>query len=252
MLGRGAGAVVLALGSRRKLAATLVIVAGVAAGIAFMPEKWSDRASTIQTYEQDESAAGRLVLWGISLKLALDRPLVGSGFMGPYTREVVDRVDPEGPARAVHSIWFELLGEHGVPTFVVWVGLTLAGAYYAARLRRLTRDRPDLAWAGDLGRMAQASIAAYLVAGSFLSLSYWDFYWTLLVVVGASHALVARAAVHTGHERARVGGIRSTGVPQDLALGWRGRAARLSVGGAAGGGAPWHSGLGAGDPGLGR
>lgn len=97
------------------------------------------------------------------------------------------------PARAVHSIWFELLAEHGFPTFFAWVGLTLAGLAYALRLPRLVRGRPELAWAGDLGSMVQVCIVAYAVGGSFLSLSYWDYYWTILAVVAAAHALVLRS-----------------------------------------------------------
>jgi len=209
LLGLAAATVVMWLRSRRKLASGLVLGACVAGAIAFMPEHWTARMHTISTYEEDQSASDRLVLWDISFRLALDRPLVGSGFTGPYTREVVDRVAPGGPARAVHSIWFELLGEQGFPTFVIWVGLTVAGFIYTLRLTRLPRDRPDLAWARELGQMAQVSIIAYLVSGTFLSLSYWDFYWTLLVVLGGAHALAAGAVQ-----------IRQTAGPAEGA-GWR-------------------------------
>jgi len=180
------------LRSRQKLLGGIVLAGALAGSIAFMPAEWVERMNTINTYQEDASATTRLRLWEISLDLALDRPLVGSGFAGPYTREVVDRVAPGGPARAVHSIWFELLGEHGFVTFAVWLGLTLAGFYYGLRLPRLTRDRPDLAWAGELGRMGQISIVAYVVGGTFLSLSYWDYYWTITVVLGATHSLVIR------------------------------------------------------------
>jgi len=193
LLGLTAATLVLWLRSRRKLTSGIVLAACVAGAIAFMPERWTQRMETLNTYEADSSATDRLVMWSTALKLALDRPLVGSGFAGPYTRAVVDRVDEYSPARAVHSIWFEVIGEHGFPTFAVWLGLTVAGVFYSVRLLRLTRGRPDLAWAQDLGRMAQVSIVAYLVSGTFLSLSYWDYYWTLLVVLGATYALAARA-----------------------------------------------------------
>jgi probable O-glycosylation ligase (exosortase A-associated) len=195
LLGLAAATAVLWWRSRRKLVTGVVLAACLAGAIGFMPAQWTERMESIGTYEADASASERLLLWEISLKLALDRPLTGSGFTGPYTREVVDRVALNGPARAVHSIWFELLGEHGFPTFVVWVLLTIAGAVTAMRLVRLTRGRPELAWAHDLGRMAQVSIVAYLVSGTFLSLSYWDFYWTLLVVIAATYA-VARRELH--------------------------------------------------------
>jgi probable O-glycosylation ligase (exosortase A-associated) len=193
LLGLFASALIMWWRSTRKVVGGVLIAAALAGAIAFMPGQWAQRMESISTYQADESASERLVLWGISLRLALDRPLVGSGFAGPYTRSVVDTVAPGGPARAVHSIWFELLGEHGLVAFGLWVLLNIAGLFTAYRLTRLTRGMPELTWAYDLGRMAQVSIVAYLVSGTFLSLSYWDFYWTLLVVVGAAHALALQA-----------------------------------------------------------
>ncbi|RKK01470.1 putative O-glycosylation ligase, exosortase A system-associated [Pseudoroseomonas wenyumeiae] len=209
------------LRSKRKVVSAIVMTACLAGAIAFMPGQWGERMESIGSYKQDESASERLTLWGISLDLALQRPLVGSGFTGPYTRSVVDTVAPDGPARAVHSIWFELLGEHGFPTFMIWTGLSLTGLFYAIRLARMTRQRPDLAWAHDLGRMAQVSIMAYMVSGSFLSLSYWDFYWTLLVVIAAAYALAKRA----------LAGETLPGTTSEAmaAAGWRNRAAIPAV-----------------------
>jgi probable O-glycosylation ligase (exosortase A-associated) len=192
LLGLLAVSFMMWLRSKQKVVSAVVMVAGLAGAIAFMPGDWGGRMESIGSYQQDESASERLVLWQISAKLAAARPLVGSGFTGPYNRAVVDTVAPGGPARAVHSIWFELLGEQGFPTFFVWVGLTVAGMFSAIRLARITRDREDLRWAHDLGRMGQVSIVAYLVSGTFLSLSYWDYYWTLLVVIGSALVIAKR------------------------------------------------------------
>ena len=192
LLGLLAVSFMMWLRSKQKVVSAVVMVAGLAGAIAFMPGDWGGRMESIGSYQQDESASERIVLWQISAKLAAARPLVGSGFTGPYNRTVVDTVAPGGPARAVHSIWFELLGEHGFPTFFVWVGLTVAGMFSAIRLARITRDREDLRWAHDLGRMGQVSIVAYLVSGTFLSLSYWDYYWTLLVVIGSALVIAKR------------------------------------------------------------
>lgn len=195
LLGLGAVLFVLWLMSARKVLLGTGLALCLTGVVAFMPGGWSERMGGISSYQSDDSASERLVLWGISWRLALDRPLVGSGFTGPYTRAVVDRVAPGGPARAVHSIWFELLGEHGFPTFLIWAALSGVGVVQSWGLMRLARGRAELAWAGDLGRMGLVAIAAYLVSGSFLSLSYWDFYWTLLVVLAGAQALALRARI---------------------------------------------------------
>jgi probable O-glycosylation ligase (exosortase A-associated) len=192
LIGLAATTVFMWLRSDRKLLGGIVLGISLATATAFMPDRWVDRMNTIQNFDEDRSASDRIIMWTTGLQLALDRPLVGSGFAGPYTRAVVDRVNPESPARAVHSIWFETLGEHGFPTFFVWLSLNLAGAWYAWRLTKLGRDRPDLRWARDLGRMSLVSMVAYATSGTFLTLCYWDYFWTLLVVAGAAHALVLR------------------------------------------------------------
>ncbi|MDO9498829.1 putative O-glycosylation ligase, exosortase A system-associated [Falsiroseomonas sp.] len=193
LLGIAAVIVVMWLRSRHKLLGGIIMAAVLAVAINFMPAQWTDRMNTIGTYEEDQSATTRLKLWEVSFRLALDRPLVGSGFRGPYTQSAVDTVMPGGPARAVHSIWFEVMGEHGFIGFALWLGLTLAGAWYAWRLIRLARLHPQLAWAGDLGRMLQVSIVAYSAAGTFLSLAYWDYYWTLMVIAPAALAIARRS-----------------------------------------------------------
>jgi probable O-glycosylation ligase (exosortase A-associated) len=165
----------------------------VSAAIAFMPASWTERMSSIETFSEDASAMGRVRIWGAGLAIALDRPLTGGGVRAVYQQPIVDRYAPGVTARADHSIWFETLSEHGFPTFAVWLGIIIAGAYYSMRVTALARDRPDLRWAYDLARMLQVSMVAYASGGTFLSLAYWDYFWTLMVVMAASHALVLQA-----------------------------------------------------------
>lgn len=193
LLGLVAVVIVMWLRSRHRLIGGGIMALSVAAAVTFMPPQWIARMNTINTYGEDASATTRLKLWEVSFLLAVDRPLVGSGFRGPYTRDAVDSVMPGGPARAVHSIWFEVLGEHGFPGFFAWLGLIVAGFWYSWKLLWLTKGRPQLAWAAHLARMVQVSIVAYCVSGTFLSLGYWDYFWTLLVIIPAALAIARRS-----------------------------------------------------------
>lgn len=192
LLALAATAMVLWWRSKRKVVSAIVLFGCIAAILAFMPDSWAERMNSILTYEEDASAMGRIRIWTASWLLALEFPLTGVGFRSMYYQHIVDMVAPDVRARAVHSIYFEPLGEHGFPGFLVWIGMTFAGIYYAQRLMRITKDRPDLAWAGDLGRMVQVSIVAYLAGGAFLSLSYWDYYWMILIVTAAAHTIAVR------------------------------------------------------------
>jgi probable O-glycosylation ligase (exosortase A-associated) len=198
------------LRSRGKIISGVIVVVAIATVITFMPDSWVERMNTIRSFEADQSAMGRILIWKAAWHLTLMRPLIGVGFRGVYQQDLVNLVDPTIKARADHSIWFETLSEHGFPGFAVWLAILGCGILYSFRITRLTRDRKDLLWAHDLARMSQVAMVAYLSGGSLLSLAYWDYLWTLLVVLGATQALVAKA----------VAGTTEAGAAQPAAL-WR-------------------------------
>lgn len=154
--------------------------------LAFMPESWVDRMETIKNYQADASAMGRINAWWTMFRVANNRP-VGGGFRC-YTPEVFKRFAPyqDIAPKAAHSIYFEVLGEHG------WVGLGLFLTLWllvwrtAAQLRVLTRKDPRLRWIFDLAGMCQVSLVGYAVGGAFLSLAYFDLPYDILIMIVVS------------------------------------------------------------------
>ena len=189
------------LRSRFKFAtAALIIVIGMCIYL-LAPQKWFDRMGTIETYQEDSSATGRLDFWQISLRIAELHPITGGGFHITYSPEITNRM-LEGTTlrrltipRAAHSIWFEVLSEHG------WVGLALFVAiagyslFNCSWLIRHTRGRSDLEWANLLGRMGQSSLVGYWAAGSFNSMAYFDEYWCIIFIFDAARRIVAKEIV---------------------------------------------------------
>jgi probable O-glycosylation ligase (exosortase A-associated) len=187
LLALGAVGGFLWLKSPHKLVTGLAIAVVLGAAVSAMPDKWIDRMKTIENYQADGSAMGRLEIWHVASVMAIKRPLTGGGFFAPYTQQVVDQFVPGALSRAVHSIWFEVLGEHGFPTFFVWIGISIAGAVYARRTIRQAQGVPELEWCVRLAKMGQVAMIAYLVGGTFLSLCYWDYYFTILVIIAATY-----------------------------------------------------------------
>ena len=199
--------------SKHKLAAAVVLPLVVGSVIAFMPPAWMARMHTISNAEDTDSGETRMAIWHVAWEMATHRPLTGSGFMGPYEQRVVDQFVPGAASRAVHSIWFEVLGEHGFVTFFVWLGITISGFVAARRIIKSTSGVPELAWCVDLAKMSQVSIVAYCAAGSFLSLSYWDYYFTILVAAAATHEYVRQSLGQTSP-----GWVRQIGPQSRLAI----------------------------------
>lgn len=210
--------------SKHKIAIGLAMVIVIGAGLAFMPASWTERMHSITDYKSDASAEDRLTVWHEAIGIAVARPLTGGGYKSTATAQVIHHFYPHARPLAVHSIWFEVLSENGFPAFAVWLSMMALGFINIRRIRKLARGDPATAWADDLGRMAKVSLIAFVTAGSFLSLGYYDLYLALLVALGATRDVVAYERVHmpsVAKTRVQVAGriaqARSTMSP----LSWR-------------------------------
>jgi len=185
ILALGAVAGYFWLKSPKKLISGMLMAIALVTAITFMPEHWLDRMNTIEDYQSQASATSRLEVWHTAWLIAVARPLIGGGFQATYWQPIVDQFLPGAGSRAVHSIWFEVLGEHGFLTFFVWLGIIVTGTAYARRTIRLATGVPGLEWCVNLAKMTQVSTIAYIAGGSFLSLGYWDYYFTILIAAMA-------------------------------------------------------------------
>ena len=102
--------------------------------------------------------------------------------------------------RAAHSIYFQVLGNHGFLGLILYLGLWVSTYRTAGWLRKNASSVKESAWAATLGSMVQVSLVGFAVGGSFLSLSYFDLPYNLMVLVVLAKQLVVRQT--TGHELA--------------------------------------------------
>jgi len=167
-------------GKNKMIGAVVMVVAGMAL-LSLMPAEWWERMSTIKTYQEDDSALGRINAWGMAWNLAKDR-LFGGGFM-IWTGSIFAIYGPE-PDRvhAAHSIYFMVLGEQGFIGLALFLTLFFMVWFTAGKLRTQGKKQPQTQWLSDLGGMLQVSLAGYAVGGAFLSLSYWDLPYNLMVL----------------------------------------------------------------------
>ena len=178
--------------SHRKLVTGFVLAMLVPVAIGFMPEKWEERMLSIQNYEQDASAMGRINAWKMAVNLANDRPLVGGGFE-IYNERVFGSYAPDpGDVHAAHSIYFQMLGEHGYVGLMLFLLLWILVWRDASWIIKHSRSQRELQWALDLARMTQMSLVGYAVGGAFLSLAYYDVPYYLLIALVLTRLLVEK------------------------------------------------------------
>jgi probable O-glycosylation ligase (exosortase A-associated) len=182
----------LIMKSRKKATLILLLLLFLPFAYFFMPESWHERMSTIQTYEEDDSALGRINAWWTAWNVAVDRPFVGGGF--EMFRGWVFSIYAPNPQdyHDVHSIYFEALGEHGFVGLFLFLLLGYLGLRTARTIVRETSDEPRLFWMRDLASMIAVSLIGYAASGAFLGLAYFDFYYTLLATLVAVQALLVK------------------------------------------------------------
>lgn len=201
--------------SDRKALWGVLLIATFALVLPMMPDHWWDRMRTIQTYEEDASAMGRIFAWKMAFNLANDR-LFGGGFMVAKADVFAMYAPGPGLSLAAHSIYFQMMGEHGWIGLILFVGVGWAGWRTANRTIEQTRGREDLQWAADLSRMGQVGLVGFAAGGAFLSLAYFDGPYNLVASLAVAQALVSRqvaladgrqgrprvpAAARSGHRR---------------------------------------------------
>ena len=161
-LGLVFGGLVWALRERAQRTKALVLSASLALGVAvFAPATYWERTDTLEEFEQDQSALGRIYAWHVASAANLDRPLRGVG--GGAFREawpLYAGADARREALVAHNIFLDTLGELG------WVGfflfLTFAGSATGAVFR--AAFDPEIGW---LARGLGAGAAGFLLCNCF-------------------------------------------------------------------------------------
>lgn len=209
--------------SRRKLLTTLVMAAGTIGVVPLMGDAWLARVSTTLEPTKEESANTRLLIWTWTLDFANQHP-AGGGFM----TELASRIEQRNEAgeervelrRAFHSIYFEVLGEHGWIGFAIFSTIISVFFFHMWRIRRQVRNKPDLQWVGDLARALSHGMLIFMAGAAFVSIAFQPLQYYMLAL-----AVSASAALH-----------RAMGAPTPVAAeardpppGWRRRAAQARL-----------------------
>ena len=184
---------------KHKLAYAAVAAALAIAVIPFLPESFTGRMSTIKTYEADNSASTRLAVWGWTLDFVKEHPFGGGfyvyrinqievathkrtgegGIVSEQTRVVADR------ARAFHSAYFEVLGEHGYPGLAIYLAMLGTALWQLRSINKRFRASVDDHWLADLARSVSHSLIIFMVGSLFVGIAFQSTLYYLLAITAA-------------------------------------------------------------------
>jgi len=170
------------LKSRNKIVTGIYMAIAVFIMASVMPQQWYDRMNTINTYQTDHSAQGRINAWYTAFNVAKER-ITGGGFnmfLPPTFRQYAP--DPTN-VHDVHSIYFEQIGEQGFIGFGLFMLLGLLAWIRAQQVIKRCKKDPANKWAADLAGMIQVSLVGYAAGGAFLGMSYFDLPYHLMIIL---------------------------------------------------------------------
>lgn len=169
------------VGKKKWLAISIVMVV-VVVFLPMLPDKWFARMNTIGSYQEDESALGRLDSWSFAIERAMKNPLTGGGFDC-----FIERLDS-------HSAYFQVLAHHGFVGFGLWLSLLFGTIFGLGKLSRRAAYSENCSWINNYARAIQISLLAYSVGGAFLGVAYWDIFYHLIAIYAVMKMLFYNAS----------------------------------------------------------
>jgi len=188
--------------SKRKLTYIVSVAAVAVPALYFMPESFYKRLNTLNSVDSvaaDGSFHGRWLAWQVAYHYAADHFPFGAGFYGPQQREIFNHYFPTEAIYAAHSIYFQVLGEHGFIGLALYLALAIVATVTSVRVMRGTKG-PDEFWNHKLTQMIQVSLLAFFVGGAALSMAYYDLFIILICLLPQLSSLAKTRTVDSNAE----------------------------------------------------
>lgn len=193
------------LKAKNRFGILMLMIPVIAVVLYVMPQEWFDRMHTIETYDEDESAMGRIYAWNNAVYLA------NTNFFGGGFRAITGFGGTDS-----HSNWFGVLGEMGWIGLFMFVLLHVYTWLSASWITKNSKGYEELKWANDLAPMIQVTLIAYMSAGSFLGLQWFDFFYHVVAITVLTRREVVR--FHAARLSGKLNGPQGPPVPDKTPL----------------------------------
>ncbi len=186
LLGLAVVTLVMALLSRKRALAVLLIPALIGAYVWQAGDLMKERADTIDSYQEDTSASTRLEAWSAARAMMANNPVFGVGIasFGPAF-PVYSNYIP----REAHNTFFQISAESGIIAGVVFLVILISSLRGLRRMvRRLhmqsegAENDADRKFIIAVGEATFASLIGFLVCAAFLSLQLYELFYFLCLV----------------------------------------------------------------------
>lgn len=185
--------------SNRKIWGVTILAVGIVSILSFAPAVYFERLNTIQSYQEDGSAMGRIVAWKTAIRMVEKYPITGVG-AGHFPIKLGTEFRPPEygnqnlPWLTAHSSYFLILGELGIPGIVFFlslIGTNLRRNQHLFKKVRSGVSEESMRYT-RLFLMLNGSLIGYALAGAFLSAAYYPHLYVLAGIFAAAHIMYER------------------------------------------------------------
>jgi len=162
--------------------------------IPFVPERLTNRLDTINTYQEDSSANQRFQAWDVAFNIAKANPMTGAGFhyykagtpiwLSYATKQREGYYFQE--ARAVHSIYFQMLGQHGFIGLGLFLALLITTYFRFLSLEKHFRRHNNKLYS-NIAAAGKMSLTVFSVSGALLNAAFFDFFYMIVILSAILH-----------------------------------------------------------------
>jgi len=170
---------------------TGAIIVGVVAG-----PSWIETISTATTTEST-TAQTRITAWKASLELFKHYPM-GAGInnipsqMYKFIEHSADRPVDHYHGDVSHSLWLTWLVEGGLVGFGLFIALLVVNFRQSLALIRIVPTSYDSRFMKLFGIACVASLTAFCVSGTFLTVNYYPHIWYLSAIIASGYNIVRK------------------------------------------------------------
>jgi probable O-glycosylation ligase (exosortase A-associated) len=200
-LGLSASMLVVALRERNRKLGGALIAAGVVFFLVFAGDEYRNRIGSIDEYEEDKSASGRIEAWEVGGRMMARNPFFGVGL-----KQFVEAFPYYGnyEPREAHNSWVQLGSECGLialGSYGMLVLFTLMAIRNVRKRVPLLPEGRNRELADMLSRIYEATLVGYLVCGFFLSMEDFEFFYLLVAMAQILDRITAKRLEDATRER---------------------------------------------------
>ncbi len=177
----------------QRLTAIAIVICGLAGALSLTDETFWNRMQTLEANEQGQRGGDgrdRMYFWFGTLKMLEDYPQgMGIGGFAMLSGVYLDqsKVNDSVQNRAVHSIWFQVLGELGWVGFVVFLSMLAAIFRISnkAKYYLIMQNRTEIYFKIVA---LQCALIGFLVTASFIDRARAEIlYWMILFLASSAN-----------------------------------------------------------------